>query len=290
MLTRAERETAHTREHADALAKLRDLVALVSEEAAAALDEREAEKERQAATQPVARAALGPVGPRATENPHPGARPQDAKTPSYLPHDVRAEEKAADIGRKQAAKHGVRDTWAAWLPAWTRAMSQRMCESKGRCLSELSSVPVWVRDALVSVAEPYGGASAIAGRNVLALGVVMWHLGQRLKGKISGLLRQAYTSLTVGPNGMHYSDSAVWHPIHDASGPVEDGERGQRGGRIGAGRNRGFMIALSHACEAIMRSHVPSVAAVPGWMIAPSGWPMVQILVATSEPSPEPPS
>jgi hypothetical protein len=156
--------------------------------------------------------------------------------------------------------------------------------NKGRALSELCALPKWAADSVTKEAEHYGGAGSVAGRNLIMLSIVTWHIGKRIKaGRISGMPREAWSSLTVGAHGEHYSDSAVWHPVHDMGRELlPPSVRGPEGGRVGAGRNRGFMVAVRLA--GWMRTIVPSSAAVPGWMIAPSGWPFVQVLVLNSPP------
>ena len=91
--------------------------------------------------------------------------------------------------------------------------------------------------------------------------------------------REAWVSLTYGTRGTHYSESAVWHPVHDYEGELLPRDvHGPEGGRIGAGRNRGFMYAIR--LSGWVRTIVPSAHGLAPWMLAPSGWPFVQVLVS----------
>jgi hypothetical protein len=136
---------------------------------------------------------------------------------------------------------------------------------------------------VLAEAKPYGGADSLPGRNMIMLSIVLWHVGGRLRGRVSGMPRQAYTSLTMGAYGMHYSHSSVWHAVHSMSDELlPESVRGPDGGRVGSGRNRGFMVAVRLA--GWMRTVVPSSRALPGWMISPRGWPYVQVIVMTTDP------
>lgn len=213
----------------------------------------------------------------------PGQRAQHAPPPEHIVASPSKEAAAEQRARRDAQEHGVRD--ATWWPAWARDLARRVGESKGRALCELGSVPRWAADSMRAAAKPYGGADSAPGRAVLALALVLWHVGRQTKGRISGMPRGAWTSLTLSPEGGAYSDSSVWHPYHRKTEDLLLPETitGPNGGRIGSGRNRGYMVALY--LSGFARAIVPSAYGVPEWMIAPSGWPYVQVLLALEDPS-----
>jgi hypothetical protein len=286
--SRAEREAERAAEHE---AKRAELAATIAKpgavDAETAIDAaqvfvsgnaaRDASKESRPLAQQLA--AYRRPGELETRELRAAKRAQHAKPPPHIVVNQRRECEAEKAGRRSAAKVGRRDVDAVWFPWWVRDLARRVIESKGRALNELGCVHSRpVIDSILSEAAPYGGAESVAGRSVIALALVAWWLGQRLNGRISGLPREAWTSLTVGTRAQHYSGSSVWHPVHDAEGDLLPPEfHGQKGGRIGAGRNRGFMVAVSLA--GFMRLLVPNAAQVPAFMLAPSGWPYVQVLV-----------
>lgn len=220
-------------------------------------------------------------GERQHDQPSPESVAQGAKPPSHLTWNEKKEQIAERLALESASRAGRREL--VYWPAWARELARRCCESKGRALSELTAIPKWASASVLKEAAAYGGADAVAGRNLIALSLVLWHVGGRLRGRISGMPREAYTSLTTGPNGKHYSDSAVWHPVHHADGELLPDARGPEGGRIGAGRNRGFMVAIRLA--GWMRTVVPASYGLAPWLIAPSGWPYVQVIVRQSDTS-----
>lgn len=204
-----------------------------------------------------------------------GALPQTAKPPQHIPYSTRREEEAKRAAEASSAKARRRDT--VYFPAWVREAVRRCARSHEDAARELGHVPVPQRAAIQSTARVYGGLDEIAGRNVIGLGIAIWYMAQRLKGRISGLPRAAWASLTVGAKGKHYSESSLFHACHSTDRPLDEERRGIYGGRVGAGRNQGFLVAL--CASGLIRLIVPSTAGAPPWMIAPSGWAYVQVLV-----------
>lgn len=218
---------------------------------------------------------------RRGERARPGALPQSAKPPQRIPYNVDREEEAKRAAEASAARARRRDV--VYFPAWVREAVRRCARSREDAARELGHVPVPQRAAIQSTARIYGGLDDIAGRNVIGLGIAIWYMAQRLGGRISGLPRAAWASLTVGRSGKHYHQSSLFHACHSTDRPIDEERRGIYGGRVGVGRNRGFLVAL--CASGLIRLIVPSTAGAPPWMIAPSGWAYVQVLVCELEGS-----
>jgi hypothetical protein len=219
---------------------------------------------------------------RSDEPPTPGALPQSAEPPPHVKPDEKREADAFRIAHLSAQRAGRRDM--VYLPAWTRALAYKVATDRGAATRELCNVPRAIADSLRASARPFGGLDTCAGRNVIALGVVFFWLAKGLKGRISGLSCEAWASLTVGSNGKHYSSSALFHGYHrhDES-ELDPALRGLYGGRIGTGKNTGLVRAIE--TQGWLRVIVPDGELVPGWMVAPSGWAFVQLLVSDLEPA-----
>jgi hypothetical protein len=211
----------------------------------------------------------------------PTALPQIAKPPPHVKHDHKREAEAERAAKASAWNAGRREL--VFLPAWCRAMARRCAVDRAAATRELCHVPRTVADSIRASAAPYGGLDSAAGRNVVGLAVVFYWLAKRLRGRISGLSRAAWASLTVGSHGKHYSTSALFHPYHrhDES-ELDPSARGVWGGRVGVGDNRGLVRAIES--EGWLRVIVPDAELAPGWMVAPSGWAFVQVLVTEPDP------
>lgn len=287
---RAERERAEAEAHAAKLAatlrqsmlayepddQLVEVVVNGVAEAKAAREALEAEHAKRA-TKPQ-RVVLSR---RKYEPAAPSALPQTASPPPHVKPNPQREAEAARIAHTSALKAGRREL--VHLPAWSRTMAQAIATSKSAATRELCHVPRAIADSIRASARPFGELDSCAGRNVVALGVVFWWLGKALNGRLSGLSRKAWASLTVGSHGKHYSASALFHPYHrhDES-ELDPNRRGIQGGRIGTGDNTGLVRAIES--EGWIHVIVPNGESVPGWMVAPSGWAFVQVLVSETGP------
>lgn len=287
---RAERERAEAEAHAAKLAatlrqsmlayepdeQLVEVVVNGVAEAKAAREALEAEHAKRA-TKPQ-RVVLSR---RRYEPASPSALPQTAKPPPHVKPNPQREAEAARVAHTSALKAGRREL--VHLPAWSRTMAQSIATSKSAATRELCHVPRAIADSIRASARPFGELDSCAGRNVVALGVVFWWLGKALNGRLSGLSRKAWASLTVGSHGKHYSPSALFHPYHrhDES-ELDPNRRGIYGGRIGTGDNTGLVRAIES--EGWIHVIVPDGESVPGWMVAPSGWAFVQVLVSDGGP------
>jgi hypothetical protein len=219
---------------------------------------------------------------RQYEPAQPGALPQTASPPPHIRPNPQREAEAARVAHVSALKAGRREL--VHLPAWSRELSGRIATSRSAATRELCHVPRAIADSLRASARPFGELDTCAGRNVVALGVVFYWLGKALRGRLSGLSSEAWASLTVGAHGKHYSSSALFHAHHRHNEAELDPKlRGLYGGRIGTGRNVGLVRAIE--TEGWLRVIVPDGALVPGWMVAPSGWAFVQVLVSDGGPT-----
>lgn len=212
----------------------------------------------------------------------PSALPQTARPPPHVKPNPQREAEAARVAHTSALKAGRREL--VHLPAWSRTMAQTIATSKSAATRELCHLPRAIADSIRASARPFGELDSCAGRNVVALGVVFWWLGKALNGRLSGLSRKAWASLTVGSHGKHYSPSALFHPYHrhDES-ELDPNRRGLYGGRVGIGDNTGLVRAIES--EGWIHVIVPDGELVPGWMVAPSGWAFVQVLVSDGGPT-----
>ena len=218
---------------------------------------------------------------RREERAIPSALPQSAKPPPHVPYNRQGEAEALRVASRSASRAGRREV--VYLPDWCRALARRCALDRAACTRELCHLPRAVADSLRASAGPFGGLDANAGRNVVGLGVVFYWLAKRLRGRLSGLGRKAWASLTVGSHGKHYSASALFHPYHRHDEEELDPQaRGLWGGRVGTGANRGLVRAIES--EGWLRVIVPDGHDAPGWMVAPSGWAFVQLLVHVAEP------
>lgn len=217
---------------------------------------------------------------RSEEPATPGALPQTAKPPPHVKPDEKREADAFRIAHLSAQRAGRREL--VYLPAWARAMAYKVATDRGAATRELCNLPRTIADSVRASARPFGGLDTCAGRNVVALAIVFWWLAKGLNGRISGLSRAAWASLTVGSHGKHYSTSALFHPYHrHDETELDPSLRGSCGGRIGTGVNVGLVRAIE--TEGWLRVIVPDGELVPGWMVAPSGWAFVQLLVSEPE-------
>jgi hypothetical protein len=219
---------------------------------------------------------------RRQEAPGPCALPQTAKPPQHWPYSHQREAEAERVAVASAGRAGRREI--VYLPAWCREMARQIAIDRSAATRELCHLPRTVSDSLRASARPFGGLDSCAGRNTVALGVVFFWLAKRLNGRLSGLGRDAWKSLTVGAHGKHYGPSALFHPHHrHREEELSPTLRGPYGGRVGTGNNVGIVRAIES--EGWLRVIVPDGRLCPGWMVAPSGWPFVQLLVSVAEPS-----
>lgn len=218
---------------------------------------------------------------RREEAPGPCALPQTAKPPPHMKHDHKREAEAERVAIASAGRAGRREL--VYLPAWCRQLARSVAVDRGAATRELGHLPRTVSDSLRASARPFGGLDSAAGRNVVALGVVFYWLAKRLRGRLSGLSRAAWASLTVGAHGKHYGTSALFHPYHrHDDSELHPTLRGPWGGMVGTGRNVGLVRSIES--EGWIRVIVPDGELAPGWMVAPSGWAFVQVLVDVDEP------
>lgn len=220
--------------------------------------------------------------------PPPSSLPQHAKPPPGVAFSHNAEAKEAERARRRAGRRGIRDTDAVWCPAWARDAARKGTLSPAHARNEIARVKASRTTApmakhIEAAAEAYGGYGSLAGRNVMMIGAYLVLLTARMKGRrISGMGRGSYTCFTRGSRGERYSSNALWNNLHNSDGEIDPLHKGPRGGTLGGGRNCGFVIALMKA--GVLTFFAPSAHECPPWMVAPSGWSYVQVVVSADPP------
>jgi hypothetical protein len=221
--------------------------------------------------------------------PPPSSLPQHAKPPPGVPYSHNDEAVAAEQARRRAGRQGIRDCDATHFPAWVVKGSRKGTLSPaharaGLALVAKSRTAAPMAKHIEAAAEPFGGVSTPAGRNVLMIGtyLVLMTARNRSNKRISGLQRGVFRALTRGTRGEHYSLNTLWNNLHNASGEIDPIHTGPKGGTLGAGKNCGYMIALMRA--GVLVYFAPSAHECPAWMVAPSGWSYVQVVVSADPP------
>lgn len=241
----------------------------------------------------VRKAPLGaPTAVRPGKLPQACARPGHVDAPSAA--DVKRAAEVARVSCQQANPDELKRVVAYFAP-WVRPWFRRCVQSQEQCTRELAAVPKWLASKLGRCSEPFGGRRTSAGRHVIAYGCLLyWHARAGLN-VISGLSRAAWASLSVGTRPLvgeawtqaspadrsrrsHYAIETLFHRLHDADGPVDPEARGPQGGRVGAGSNCGLVAVLER--EGLIATLQPDGRAeLPSWLVGPSGYAFVQVLV-----------